>query len=217
MFWIPPFWPNSIRTTQTGPHSEAVAGPVAVVGRQEPPLEEGVLSRNHSHHQQHSPDHTHLITEHRHLSPLIKSTISTHSSQAVTVWSQTLYVLLTWLTYLCLPPSCSHVPISVLHRSPPFLCSTISSLYCSHCIPWKRKKDLLRSDKTLLNIAIPCALTWTLHLASLHCHLSTNLLLFALTSVSLVYLLTLTLWKLIRSQLSHTNNFPTPLSPNNFA
>ncbi len=46
-----------------------------------------------------------LITEHRHLSPLIKSTISTHSSQAVTVWSQTLYVLLTWLTYLCLPPS----------------------------------------------------------------------------------------------------------------
>ncbi len=68
---------------------------VAVVGRQEPPLEEGLLSGNHSHHQRHSPDHNHLITEHRHLSPLIKSTISMHSSQAITVWSQTLCVLLT--------------------------------------------------------------------------------------------------------------------------
>ncbi len=60
----------------------------------------------------------------------------------------------------------------------------------SHWIHWKRKHDLLRSGKTLLNIAIPCTLTWTLHLASLHCHYSINLLLFALTSVSLVYLRT---------------------------
>ncbi len=89
--------------------------------------------------------------------------------------------LLTWLTYLCLPPSCSRVPISVLHWSPPFLCSTISMLIGSHCIPWKRKKDLLCSDKIPLNIAIPYALTWTLHLASLPCHRSINLLLFALT------------------------------------
>ncbi len=95
MFWIPPFWPSSIRTTQTGPHPEAEAGPVTIVGRQEPPLEEGVLSGNHNHHQRHSPDHNHLITAHHHLSPLIKITISTHSSQAVTVWSQTLHVVLT--------------------------------------------------------------------------------------------------------------------------
>ncbi len=36
--------------------------------------------------------------------------------------------------------------------------------------PMEKEKDLLRSDKTLLNIAIPCALTWTLHLASLLPH-----------------------------------------------
>ncbi len=60
----------------------------------------------------------------------------------------------------------------------------------SHWIHWKRKQDLLCSGKTLLNIAIPCTLTWTLHLASLHCHYSINLLLFALTSMSLVYLRT---------------------------
>ncbi len=119
MFWIPPFWPSSIKTTQTGLHPEDVAGPVAVVGRQEPPLEEGVMSGNHSHHKRLSPDHNHLITEHHHLSPLIKSTISTHSSQAVTVWSQTLIVLLTWLTYLCLSPSCSRAPISVPHLTLP--------------------------------------------------------------------------------------------------
>ncbi len=42
MFCIPPFLPSSIRTTLTSPHPKAVAGPV--VGRLEPPLEEGVLS-----------------------------------------------------------------------------------------------------------------------------------------------------------------------------
>ncbi len=50
-------------------HPEAMAGPIAVVGRQEPPLEEGVLSGSHSHlshHQLHTPDPTHLITDHRH-------------------------------------------------------------------------------------------------------------------------------------------------------
>ncbi len=95
-----------VRTSWT----PAVAGPIAVVGRQEPPLEEGVLSGNHSHHQRHSPDHNHLITEHRHLSPLIKSTISTHSSQAVTVWSQhcmlNLPDPLTFVCILVVPVQC---------------------------------------------------------------------------------------------------------------
>ncbi len=70
-------------------------GPVAIVGHQEPPLEEGVLSGSHSHlshHQVHTPVSTHLITDHRNLSPVIKSTISTHSSRTVTVWSQTFHV-----------------------------------------------------------------------------------------------------------------------------
>ncbi len=72
----------------------------------------------------------------------------------------------------------------------PYRTALVSMLYCSHWIPWKKKKDLLRSDQIPLNIAIPCTLTWTLHLAALHCHSSINLLLFALTSVSLVYRLT---------------------------
>ncbi len=45
------------------------------------------LSGSLSHHQLHSPDLTHLITDHLHLSPVIKSTISTHFSRTVTVWS----------------------------------------------------------------------------------------------------------------------------------
>ncbi len=56
-----------------------------------------ILSGSHSHrshHQRHSPDPNPLIIDHRLLSPLIKSTISLHSSRTVSVWSQTLYVYL---------------------------------------------------------------------------------------------------------------------------
>ncbi len=71
---------------------EAVAAPFVALGRQELPLEEGVLSESHSHHQPHSPDHNHLSTNHRHLSPLSPSTIRRHSSCTVTVWYWTFSV-----------------------------------------------------------------------------------------------------------------------------
>ncbi len=107
MFRIPPFWQNSITTTQTVLHPEAVAIPVAVVGHQEPPLEEGVLSGSRSHQSRHqlcSSDPNPLITDHHHLSPLIRSTISLHSSCTVIVWSQTLHVYVPD-SYLLLPTS----------------------------------------------------------------------------------------------------------------
>ncbi len=80
---------------------------------------------HHSHHQRHSPDHNHLITEHRHLSPLIKSTISTHSSQDITVWSQTFYVYLPDPLTLCLSAFYSSVlfsyaPALCRSKAPPF-------------------------------------------------------------------------------------------------
>ncbi len=72
---------NSIITTQTIPLLEAVATPIAAVRHQELPLEEGVLSGSHSHRPRCSPDPNPLIIDHRHLSPLIMSTISLHSSR----------------------------------------------------------------------------------------------------------------------------------------
>ncbi len=55
---------DSTRTTLTALLPEAMAVPVVALGRQEPPLEEGVLSESHSHYQPCSPDHNHLSTNH---------------------------------------------------------------------------------------------------------------------------------------------------------
>ncbi len=116
--------------------------------------------------------------------PLIKSTISAPPKHSLSGLKHSMCYLPdspTFVYLLVVPVSRSLCSCSCVPSSPRSY---------SHWILWKRKQDLLRSGKTLLNIAIPCTLTWTLHLASLHCHYSINLLLFALTSVSLVYLRT---------------------------
>ncbi len=134
---------------------------------------------HHSHQQLHSPDPNHLITEHLHLSPLIKSTISTHSFRTVTVWSQTLYVDL----------SDSHLPLSTYQlflfsgpRSPPLLCSSVSPLCRMFWIPWKRKKDCLQSDKTQETLQLQST-----HLNTLPCLIS-HLPLFNKPAVGFTYL-----------------------------
>ncbi len=103
------------------------------------------LSGSLSHHQLHSPDLTHLITDHLHLSPVIKSTISTHFSRTVTVWSV--------LTHLTLLPFYYSIVVTVfrsqistapvLHRlQAPLLplvplekLNSLDSLHCSISLP----------------------------------------------------------------------------------
>ncbi len=76
------------------------------------------------------PDPNPLISYHRHLSALINSTTSLHSSRSLHVWGLK-YSMLTYLTHLtfCLLTSCSSVPIPVLHHScaPSSPCSTVPS------------------------------------------------------------------------------------------
>ncbi len=97
-------------------------------------LEEGVLSGNHSHHQRHSPDHNHLITEHRHLSPLIKSTINALlSSRHCLVSNIVCFTYLTHLpfVYLLVVPVFQSPFSTGFHRScaPPSPCSIVPTGY----------------------------------------------------------------------------------------
>ncbi len=168
MFWLSLFYSSSITTTLIIPHPEAVADPFAIVGCQEPPLEEWVLSNWRRGTLLRSPDPNPLIIVlllyHRHLSPLIKSTISLHSSSTVTVLSQTLHVYLpdshlylsTYQLFLCSAPC-----------SPPLLCSTVSTLCCSLWIPWNWK----RIDYSQIRPKIHCHYPIN-HLDSLPCFLS---------------------------------------------
>ncbi len=120
MFWISLFYSSSITTTLIVPHPEAVADPFAIVGCQEPPwrsgtveLEEGdapTLTRSH-------PLIIVLLLYHRHLSPLIKSTISLHSSRHSHFLISNMHVYLPDSHLYCLLTSCSCVPLLVLPRS----------------------------------------------------------------------------------------------------
>ncbi len=96
-------------------------------------LEDGLLSGSHrhlSHYPLHTPDPAHLITDHRHLSPVIKSTISKHFSRTVTAWSQTFHVDSPDPLAFCLQSRRSCVPILDLHHS----CAPILDLHHS-CAP----------------------------------------------------------------------------------
>ncbi len=141
------------------------------------------VSRSHSHHshlshhQIHTPDPTHLITDHRHRSPVIKSTISTHSSRTVTVWSQTLLAESPEPLTVCQHYHRSCVSLPDLHRLQALLLLLV---------PRDKVKDWLLTDKTLWNVSIPVSLTWTRCIASFPCHSSINRQLISLTSVYLI-------------------------------
>ncbi len=129
-----PEWCSGSLSSHQFPSPRGRGRPRRLVWRQEPPLQEGLLSGSHSHpshHQLHTPGPTHLITDHR--SPVIKSTISMHSSRTFTVWSRTFDVVspdpLTFCIQSC--HSCVSAP-----RSPPLLCSTVSKLHCSCWSLW---------------------------------------------------------------------------------
>ncbi len=88
-------------------------------GRPRRHLEDGLLSgsqRHLSHYPLHTPDPAHLITDHRHLSPVFTSSISKHSSRTVTVWSQTYHVDSPDPLAFCLQAHRSCVSIPVLHH-----------------------------------------------------------------------------------------------------
>ncbi len=95
-FWTLHCLSISSETTLSTPHPEAVATPVATVGRQDPPLEEGVMSGKLCHHSPRShqpqctPDPNHLHSNHPHLLLLIKLPISLHSSHSLIVRSTVL-------------------------------------------------------------------------------------------------------------------------------
>ncbi len=69
-----------------------------------------LLSGNHSHHLRQKPDHNYLITEHRHLSPLIKSTIS--------MLSLSLSGLKHCMCYIPDPPTFVYLLVIPVFRSP---------------------------------------------------------------------------------------------------
>ncbi len=101
-------------------HPEAVAGPVAVVGRQEPPLQEGVLSGSHSHfshHQLHTPDPTHLITDHQSSRALYQRTPPEQSLSGLEHSMLTHLTLLPFVYSLVIPVFRSQISTApVLHR-----------------------------------------------------------------------------------------------------
>ncbi len=159
MFWIPPFWPSSIKTTQTGLHPEDVAGPVAIVGCQEPPLEEGVMSGNHSHHNRLSPDYW---------APPPVSTHQEHYFNALLPSSHRLVSNIDCVMCLThLPLSFSQLFLSSdLRSSPDSAALVLLHLHAdtSTGSPGDREKDVSRSDK---NIALCHSLRS--HLDSLPC------------------------------------------------
>ncbi len=116
---------------------------VYVVGHQEPPLVEGVLSESHHSHcslqQWHSQDPNPRNSNHRHLSALISSTISLQSSRTLTVWSQTFHAWLTrplpfvYLSAIILTICSSFSTGPALHRY------TAPSRFRT---PWKGKRTL---------------------------------------------------------------------------
>ncbi len=129
---------TSITTILIVLHPEAVAVPVVVLVRQEPPLGEGVMSgslshfshhsqcSHHSHQHQRSPDPNPQITNHPHLLQLIKppfiSSLSTLPPRPVYRSHPWTLTRLSTCTYLCLLT----LDVPVLHRS---CCSPIPFLH----------------------------------------------------------------------------------------
>ncbi len=85
--WTPYSWRISITTAWSVLHPEDVAIPVVMLGRQELPLEEGVISGSHFSHHSHQhprlPEPNHWIIDSPRLLQLIKLPfISAHSKHA---------------------------------------------------------------------------------------------------------------------------------------
>ncbi len=132
-------------------HPEAMAGPIAVVGRQEPPLEEGVLSGSHSHrshlshHQLHTPDPTHLISDHRHQSSrALYQSLYTPPDQSLSGLKHSM------LTHLTLLPFVYSLVVPVF-RSQISTAPVLHSLWAPFLplVPLDKVKDWLLTDKTL--------------------------------------------------------------------
>ncbi len=123
---------------------------------------------HHSHyslHQRHSPDPNPQNSNHRHLSALINSTISLHSSLTLTVWSQTFHAWLTW------PP----LPFVYLPASILTICSSFSTTPALHRTP-RKKKGHWHTDKTQETFPFPACLPgYSAHLTP-HCRCSINLM-----------------------------------------
>ncbi len=116
-----------------------MAIPVIMLGHQEPPLGEGVMSDSHYSHRSHqhpcSQDHNHLYYDSLHLLHLIKPPISELTTHTLLVWS-TIHIpepSLTPLILTCVFPYLSRSSSLLHYCSPPLL--------PFHVIPTGNTKD----------------------------------------------------------------------------
>ncbi len=98
---------------------------------------------HYSHQPQRSPDPNHLITDHQHLSRLIKFPLSLHSPHCLFIWSTVCCALLSLTTYLV-----TYLCLLTLRYSytPPPLRSSGSPARDDHLLPPAKRLETVKSQ-----------------------------------------------------------------------